>query len=354
MILEYFCIDKKTLDVDWGSLCLKFPVFETMKTIFSHPKWHAEGSVFEHTKMVYNKGVEYIKSRCQECNIELEDFIHESDDVKLILPTLLLHDIGKTKCIIGEDGYIKSSGHEELSVQLSQEILYILPIEYRVIISCLIKMHDLRYQYKTITVKKIQQRVKYISDIISYYIHPCSKLINFYDNVLSVVFRSDFYGSIRSEELKDEDVEKDIRELRQYFYEPEMIVMVGLPGSGKNHTIQQKGWDKRHTIISRDDIRKELFGDKDCHDDDEGKVSDIFYKRLQCAINNRENIVINDTNLKRKYRKQFYDLCQIHNYRYKIQYCERPLDEIFKVRTGEKWKEVIMEKLSGIEYPTNY
>lgn len=270
-------------------------------------------------------------------------------DAAIMLPTLLLHDIGKSECEIGEDGYVRSSGHEELSAKLAQEILFPLLPWYKSLISTLIKLHDLRYAYRDMKPKSILKRVNYLKETCCL---PGQTPLEIYENYLKVVFKCDYNGAIHSKEICD-DIDVDIANLRKYFDQPEMRVMFGLPGSGKNYKIEQNGWSERYVIISRDDIREELFGDKGCHDDEE-KVTKVFNKRLMEAIERRDSIIINNTNLKMKYRKVFYDLCSIYNYKYIVDTCERPLEYIYEVRPGKQWKEIIQRMLSEIEYPIKY
>ena len=148
--LEYCCINPITFDVDWDALCVKFPVFEQMKTIFSNPKWHSEGSVFDHTKMAY----EWLISN-REIKIPY-----------LLLPAVLFHDIGKSQCPINDDGYCLSSGHEKISAELTKELLINLDHSILSQIVCLIEYHDLRFQYKTMKPQKIAQKIKTIEQSI--------------------------------------------------------------------------------------------------------------------------------------------------------------------------------------------
>lgn len=349
-ILEYFCINPSNFIIDWDTLCKKFPVFEKLKSVRSNPKWHGEESVFKHTQMV----CEYWFKHIQEEWIQYVDSMKYPRknlmvDAAIMLPTLLLHDIGKSECEIGEDGYVRSGGHEELSAKLAQEILFPLLPWYKSLISILIKLHDLRYAYRDMKPKSILKRVNYLKDACCL---PGQTPLEIYDDYLKVVFKCDYNGAIHSKEICD-DIDADTANLRKYFEQPEMRVMFGLPGSGKNYKIEQNGWSERYVIISRDDIREELFGDKGCHDDEE-KVTKVFNKRLMEAIERRDSIIINNTNLKMKYRKVFYDLCSVHNYKYVVDTCERPLEYIYEVRPGKQWKEIIQRMLSEIEYPIKY
>lgn len=74
------------------------------------------------------------------------------------------------------------------------------------------------------------------------------------------------------------------------------IILVGMPGAGKS-TFAEKF---NYTIMSPDQIRNEF----NLHDiNDINKVLDILHKRLDKAIQNKENIIYDSTNLTVKRRK---------------------------------------------------
>jgi predicted kinase len=330
-ILNFCCINPISYKVDWEELCIKFPVFEKMKTIYSHPKWHAEGSVFDHTKMAY-------------------EWLIENKDIYLphiILPAVLFHDIGKTECPIGEDGYVLSNGHELLSVKLCKVLLKDTSIFLLSQILCLIEHHDLRIKYRSMKYENIMKTVKYIDERL---------IDNYFIDLLVPMFEADFHGSIRTEGKEMEKIEDDLIKLNLYFTKPQINVLFGVPGSGKNYFIENvigNTLDFPHinTIISRDDIREELFGDKN-NMNYENEVNKLFEERLITAFKNRENIIINNTNLKRKYRKRFQELAEQYFYDYQVVVIERDLKEVYKSREGEKWKEIITNMLENTDYPS--
>lgn len=352
-ILEYFKIDLDTLECDWDELCKEFPVFEKMKTIRSKPTWHAEESVFKHTQLAY----EYLIKNDFSVNLykQLRDFMMPV--VSRLIPAVLLHDIGKTLCGLDEEGYILSSGHEELSVKLANEILYPVNLEDRKIILCLIKFHDLRYQFKSMKPTTIVKKVQYIASQFGY----SNDLM--YKMYFEALFKADYNGAIRT--TKKDSVEeflKDLKELGKYFgspLTPKLIVMCGLPGSGKSSWVKNyiDGRDlleskQKIIVLSRDDIREELFGSRD-DIEHEKEVSELFEKRLKDALLERASIIIDNTNIKFKTRERYRKLADEYGYVYFIKYIERPLDELYDARPGEKWKSVIHRMLMEFEYPAD-
>lgn len=332
-IMEYLCIDLETYKVDWDALCKKIPVFEILKSLKSKPKWHAEESVFVHTQMAY-------------------EWLRENRTVYqpgLVFPAVLLHDIGKALCAVDPDGYLLSSGHEKYSAQLAKEILYgFEPFVVQDIVT-LVEHHDLRYQYKTMKPSKIRALVSKFKNTFSW--------SNFWIDLFVPVFEADCNGAIRDVEYS---YEEDLNELGAYFHEPFMVVMFGLPGSGKNHFIENilphltefRDYED-FEVLSRDDIRAELgmAGFEDYKNIDEEEVSKIFKTRLNKALETRKNIVINNTNLKRQYRSEFMNLAKSHGYQYRTIGIIRPLEKLYEVRPKAEWESVITRMMRSMEYP---
>ena len=83
---------------------------------------------------------------------------------------------------------------------------------------------------------------------------------------------------------------------------PELVMMVGLPASGKS-TYAEKLDDKRYRIHSSDSIREE-FGFENTKQDNI-KCFDILHKRIKTDIENGESVIYDATNLSSKRRRSF-------------------------------------------------
>jgi predicted kinase len=79
-----------------------------------------------------------------------------------------------------------------------------------------------------------------------------------------------------------------------------IVLLVGVPGSGKS-TVAQRLIDKGYHCLNADSIRKELFGDEGEQKDKE-QVFGIFFQRLEEALKQGLDIVIDNTNINTKHR----------------------------------------------------
>lgn len=90
-------------------------------------------------------------------------------------------------------------------------------------------------------------------------------------------------------------------------YFPRLIMLIGLPGSGKSTWAAKYVTENSNTvIISSDKIRKELFNDENSQEDN----NRVFYEmevRTLNYLNNGVNVIYDATNVVRKRRKAFLD-----------------------------------------------
>ena len=83
--------------------------------------------------------------------------------------------------------------------------------------------------------------------------------------------------------------------------EPTLIVLCGIPGSGKSSYAKSIASDHPEYVIhSSDAIRKEMFGDENCQDDGD-KVFTELHRRIREDLRNGKSVI--------------YDACNIHSKR---------------------------------------
>lgn len=85
---------------------------------------------------------------------------------------------------------------------------------------------------------------------------------------------------------------------------PEFIMMVGLPASGKSTFAKELAEQNGAIICSSDEIRREIFGDENCQDDNT-RVFKILHNRIKENLKNGNNVIYDATNLSEKRRRAF-------------------------------------------------
>lgn len=136
-----------------------------------------------------------------------------------------------------------------------------------------------------------------------------------------------------------------------------IYVMIGLPGSGKDTWIKNNLPDCKY-VASRDDIRIELGicepGGKGLGDSrQEGLVSSIFDTKLLEYVRSGEDVVINNINLKKRFRMHYHQLLRnfVLNWIYII--IKAPsIEDNIKRRAGQIPPEVIRSMAERYEEPT--
>jgi predicted kinase len=91
-----------------------------------------------------------------------------------------------------------------------------------------------------------------------------------------------------------------------------LIVMVGVPGSGKT-TLAKKLVEKGFHYLNADAIRLELYGSEAEQGDNE-QVFSIFFERLEVALGGGLDIVIDNTNINMRQRKPILERAERFSY----------------------------------------
>ena len=135
-------------------------------------------------------------------------------------------------------------------------------------------------------------------------------------------------------------------------------MLIGLPGAGKS-TWVKNFTDGKYKAISRDDIRFELgLCDKDqkivLDREKEDLVTKEFNKQIKERLENNNNIIIDNINLKKKYREEIKNYIKSIGYDpyYEYIYIEAPsLNDNIKRRENQISEEVFHNMIRNFDFP---
>ena len=106
---------------------------------------------------------------------------------------------------------------------------------------------------------------------------------------------------------------------------PKLIIMVGLPGSGKSTRAKEIANTENCTVLSSDALRKELSGSEQDQTQND-KVFKLLYQRMNDLLSNGESVIIDATNTTIKSRKRILSECKFPCYK-EVQLVATPIEE---------------------------
>ena len=357
-------IDFENCEYKWDVI-ENIPEFAILKICEQNPKWHSEGNAWNHTKKV-----------CEQAKrISRYDNVYDS---KVLMGAALFHDIGKGVTTEFKKGNWHSYGHEIQSEIITRNLLFDEDILLREEICRLVRWHmDILKVFES---KHYAEKILDLSTKVN-----LKKLIN--------LKKCDILGSI-PEDFKVTEYDRSTLEkintiaenlnclnkptycfnIKQYSIERfrksfiDVHIMIGVPGAGKSTTIENyirprhDDWHKIHrtelVVVSRDIARYKLgfCGENEKYlgtPKEEEEVTKYCNNLIKEAADNGKCIVIDNTNLKRKYRDSVKELLKDYKVFYFYHYIEAPsLEENFKRREGEVPTNVILNMLKSLEWPT--
>lgn len=109
-----------------------------------------------------------------------------------------------------------------------------------------------------------------------------------------------------------------------------LIVMCGLPGSGKSVYVKNNFTSKGEVIISMDSVRQELFGDSRCQHNN-AKVSKVALAKVDVKLSEGHTVVFDATSITKEHRANLINLAKKHGSKSTILYKKMELEDLLMV-----------------------
>ena len=365
---------KDDWSVDWEKIAT-IPQFDKLMSTKQSAVWHKEGNVYLHQLLV---------TEAMEKLLVLNYIEKGSTDWIMCMTAAICHDLGKadTTKWSEEKNDWTTKNHGVVGERITRHLFYDEDIILREKVCYMVRHHmTLHHVYD----KPEETNKRLIK--LSHGLVPMNYMI-----LLNI---ADSIGSWNDIETEDSLIDKemkltnDVRSLhclqkryslveksqliRDFIgYNGEVIndsndfcvyILVGFPGCGKSTYYKEFLADK--PIISRDIIRGELGIDGATTSNDkkvvgtreeEDKVSEIFDKKMIEYCENKESFVLDNTNLKYQYRKDYLLKIMKYNPKVKIIYIEAPnyIKDCIERRKGEIPKKVYDRMESNFDFPQLY
>lgn len=347
--------------IDWPALESAFDCLSQMAGCPQDPIHHAEGDVLTHTKMV-----------CEEL-AQLSEWREQAEPVRSALfAAALLHDVGKPACTtIDDNGRVHSKGHARRSMAIARRVLWTgncpTPFAVRELVVQLIRYHGMPLGIihrtnpeRAIIEASVNVRIDWLgvlatADVLG---RCCADRQDCLDRIALV-------EQIAREEScfdRPRAFASDHTRCR-YFHQGgcvpdypifdssrcEVVLMSGLPGSGKDHWIANNCTD--WPIVSLDEIRGELDV---LPTDNQGEVGNAARELARKHLRESRSFVWNATNVSKMLRESLVELFSAYHARTRIIYLEADYSELLKrnrARTAGVPADVIGRLFDKLDIP---
>lgn len=358
---EFF--DLENFEYKWDYI-ETIPEFAILKTCEQNPKWHSEGNAWNHTKLVCQAALEYC-----------DDYMYVTDceyESKILLTAALFHDIGKGVTTEFKKGNWHAYGHELASEKITRKLLWDEDINFREIVSFLVRWH--------MEPLRIAESSKYMEKIFKLKLN-----IDF--ELLLKLKRFDVLGSKPLDETQTEydlyilkkmdDIFHRIGKIhlgrpgmfnykflsKELFNKPEIRVymMMGISGSGKSTKVDDLIADEEEgtTVVVSRDIARVALGYCSGSEkylgtiEQENTVTAYCNELIRESAEKGKHIIIDNMNLKKKYRDDIKNLLKDYNVKYIYVYVEADsIEKNIERRKGQISPDIIKSMINSIEWPT--
>ncbi len=309
-----------------------------MEGVQQSPIYHAEGDVAIHTRMVLE----------ELCNLNGYKDLNEQAQ-EILWAAALLHDVEKrSTTIIDEFGNISSPGHAKKGAQTARQILYreiVTPFAIREEIFGLVRHHGLplwiyekQDPIKSLLKASIEVNTEWVyilakADVLGRICKDKDELLYKCEMFRELCIEQECWGKpkVFPSELgkfryfRKEDQSPDFLPFEDT--ESEVILLSGLPGSGKDYYISQNY--PGYKVISLDDLRRS--GKIDRNDTKgNGRIIQAAGELAKDYLRNKITFIWNATNITAQMRELLINNFSVYNPTIKIVYIEVPYGTVLK------------------------
>jgi len=321
---------------EWNSLEDRFGWVKRMNDVAQDPRYHAEGNVAIHTRMV-------LAALQREPTFKALAL----QDQEILWAAALLHDVEKYSTTVFEtDGSITSNGHARKGAQFVRQLLYLggnTPFEIREQIVGLVRYHGLPIwlfekpdPLKALIKASMEVNTEWLAllaraDMLGRICNDQEEMLYRVDCFEEFCKENKCWGNPRqfaSEEAKmyyiqHEDAYPDYIPFEQPV--AEVVLMSGLPGAGKDTFIKYtfKDWP----IISLDTIRTKR-GISPTDKKGNGQVIQEAKEQARVYLRKQQSFVWNATNTTSQMPMQLIELFHAYKAKVRIEYIEVPYQHL--------------------------
>lgn len=327
-----FCPTEQRPELRWDAINEQFSWIRDLKGCPQNPRYHAEGDVWIHTRMV-----------C-EAMTRLESWRRLSPDLRQdLFAAALLHDAAKPECTkVQNNGRITSRGHARRGALMARRLLwtYGAEPERRERICSLVRHHMVPLylrdsEYRERQVLTISQSLRCdllgilgIADADGRICDDPEDLRRRHAAFESICRDLECFESphsFTSDAARFQYFHQLIDDPRAEAVEPklEAVLMSGLPGSGKRRWVEENL--AGYQVIDVEVLRKEMHVS---WRDNQGAVISAARERARSLLAAHEPFVWIDMNLSRQLRDQLIKLFAEHGARIRLVYLEGTAEDV--------------------------
>ena len=349
--------------LDWEALLAQFEWLRAMDGVPQDPVHHAEGDVLIHTRLV----VEALSRHPAWQALP-------PTERSLLFAAALLHDVAKPMTTkVETDGHVTALGHARQGERVARTALWSedfgvpIPFVCREAIARLVRYHGLPLWFlskpspeRAMIEASLTTRLDTLAllakvDALGRQCDDQADLLLLLDLFREMAQELDCLTApchFASDHARFVYFHSETPDLHYVPYDDttfEVILMAGLPGTGKDTWIQTHRSDL--PVVSLDAIRRELRVDPE---DSQGVVVSAAKEQARVFLRQEQPFIWNATNVTRQVRKPLIDLFCAYHARVRLVYLDAPLDVILSrdsQRPRPVYEPVIRKLMQKVEVP---